>query len=167
MSCSCYGESVCFFPHNNSSIFFLTHSGYWSITGRGCCSLQLAVRHTETLHIMLWGQGSLALLTVSVAYTFQLGGNQHAIMTRNCWNDLWTAFYLVNPRGQLDWRNDRRMSWARLMINKNNYHTYYLINNVSWFAINPSQNTYFRKKPVAWLAFMHPHLVSGICVKGT
>ena len=71
------------------------------------------------------------------------------------------------PRGQLDWRNDGRTSWARLMINKNNYHTYYLINNASRFAINPSQNTYFRKKPAAWLPFVHPCLVSGVCAKGT
>lgn len=60
------------------------------------------LRQAGALHVVLRGQGSLALLTVPVVYTFQLGGNQHAIMTKNCWHDLWAHFHLVNPQGQLD-----------------------------------------------------------------
>lgn len=41
-----------------------------------------------TLLIVLEMQGSLAFLTEPLVYIFQLGDNQCAIMSKNCWNDL-------------------------------------------------------------------------------
>lgn len=78
MSCSRDEEKVCFFPC----------SLWLAETGRG--PPRGAVRTRVTC------------ITVPVVYTFQLGGNQHAIMTKNCWHDLWARFHLVNPQWQLD-----------------------------------------------------------------
>lgn len=50
---------------------------------------------------MLWECGSVALPKVSGVYTSQLGGNQNVIMSKNCWNDLWTVFCLANLGGSL------------------------------------------------------------------
>lgn len=41
-----------------------------------------------TLLIVSEMQGSLAFLTEPLVYIFQLGDNQCAIMSKNCWNDL-------------------------------------------------------------------------------
>lgn len=41
-----------------------------------------------TVLIVLEMQGSLTLLTEPLVYIFQLGDNQCAIMSKNCWNDL-------------------------------------------------------------------------------
>lgn len=65
---------------------------------------------------------------MSLVYIFQLEDNQDAIMTKNCWNDLLTAFVTYRIlRGSLNEKHDSRTSRVSLMINKNNYHTYYLI----------------------------------------
>lgn len=54
------------------------------------------------------------------------------------------------------------------MINKNNYHTYYPINNLLWFAINPSQATSsIKTRPKDWLLQLFPHGARNSQLKST
>lgn len=46
-----------------------------------------------SLLIVLETQGSLLLLTEPLVYIFQLGDNQCAIMSKNCWNDLLAVYF--------------------------------------------------------------------------
>lgn len=48
------------------------------------------MRYRATLLVVLETQGSL---TEPLVYIFQLGGNQCAIMSKNCWNDLLALYF--------------------------------------------------------------------------
>lgn len=51
------------------------------------------MRNRMTVLIVLEMHGSLALLTETLVYIFQLGDNQCAIMSKNCWNDLLAVYF--------------------------------------------------------------------------
>lgn len=53
-----------------------------------------------TLPIELEMQGSLAWLTKPLVYIFQLGDNQCAIMSKNCWNGLLAVYFNLQIFGE-------------------------------------------------------------------